>query len=138
MALPLIEPVLPVLSRHLPRGREWVYEPKMDGFRGTFYCDADQAFFRSKTKRKMARFQPLADQLAKAMREIAESVILDGEIVGLDETGNVDFYALMAARGVPQYAAFDLMWLDGADLRAEPYTKRKRLLRKLLKALPDI
>lgn len=37
--LPVIDPILPVLSRELPRGGEWRYEVKLDGFRSTFYID---------------------------------------------------------------------------------------------------
>lgn len=43
-----------------------------------------------------------------------------------------DFGALMQARGEPDYAAFDLVWLNGRDLRELPFTKRKARLRRLL------
>jgi ATP-dependent DNA ligase len=43
-----------------------------------------------------------------------------------------DFYALMFHLGAPQLAAFDLLWLDGRDLRAQAYTARKAALRKLI------
>jgi ATP-dependent DNA ligase len=43
---------------------------------------------------------------------------LDGEIVVLDEKGRSNFFDLMAHRGEPRYYAFDLLWLNGIDLRS--------------------
>jgi bifunctional non-homologous end joining protein LigD len=57
--------------------------------------------------------------------------IFDGEIVVLSKRGP-EFYDLMFGRGVPQYAAFDLIWLNGRDLRDRAYTRRKAALHKLL------
>ena len=80
--LPIIDPILPVLNRALPRGREWRYELKLDGFRGTLYIDDGKAFFRSKTKRVMRRFQDLADGLAKVLN--VRSAVFDGEILVME------------------------------------------------------
>lgn len=128
--LPLVEPVLPVLVREVPRGPEWCYELKLDGFRGTLYVDGGAAQFRSKTKRRMARFAALAHAIASELA--VTDAIIDGEIVVLGERGP-DFYALMFHRGIAQFAAFDLLWLNGRDLRQTPYRNRKALLRRLLK-----
>lgn len=137
MELPSIDPVLPVLRRDVPRGREWRYEVKLDGFRGTLYFDGREGWFRSKGKRRMTRFRFLAAALAEQLRAARiRSVILDGEIVVMGEHGP-DFYALMQARQ-PQYAAFDLLWLNGRDLRPLSYAKRKTALRKLLERIPAI
>lgn len=138
MPLPVIEPVRPILRKHIPRGREWRYEPKLDGFRGTLYFESGKAFFRSKTMKKMSRFQPLADTLAEHLGGVVDDVIVDGEIIVLDDQGMIDFYALMQARGEPQYAAFDLLWRDGVDLRDESYLDRKKGLRMLLKKVSPI
>ena len=61
---PPSNPILPVLSKHVPTGRGWLYEPKLDGFRGTLYVEEQRRWFRSKTKSRMARFAGLAGQLA--------------------------------------------------------------------------
>jgi hypothetical protein len=129
MSLPVVDPILPLLSRELPRGAEWRYELKLDGFRGTLYVEKKRAWFRSKTGRVMRRFDELARRVADELD--ARSAILDGEIVVMGERGP-DFYALMFHRGVPQFAAFDLLWLDGRDLRPRAYTQRKRALRTLI------
>lgn len=131
--LPIVDPILPRLSKVIPVGREWVYEPKMDGFRGTLYLEGTHGFFRSKTKKKMPRFQDLADALARAM--YVEEAILDGEIVVMRKN-RVDFDALFWSRGEPSYAAFDLLWLNGTDLRDLPLHRRKRKLRALTKRGP--
>jgi bifunctional non-homologous end joining protein LigD len=60
--------------------------------------------------------------------------ILDGEIVVLDEKGRSNFYDLMAHRGEPRYYAFDLLWLNGIDLRSRPLLDRKRRLHRLIPA----
>jgi ATP-dependent DNA ligase len=129
MQLPEIQPVVPRLGRVLPKGPEWRYEKKIDGFRGTFFFDGARAWFRSKTMKPMPRFAPLAAEIA---RELRTPVILDGEIVVMrgDEP---DFYALMHARGEPRFVAFDLLWSGRADLRALAYAERKDRLRRLAK-----
>ncbi len=131
--LPLIEPIRPILSKVVPVGREWLYEPKLDGFRGTLYIDGTRGLFRSKTKKRMARFQDLADSLARAVD--VEDAIFDGEIVVMRDS-RVDFNALFSSAGEPAYAAFDLLWLNGNDLRSLPLHKRKRKLRAVTKRGP--
>lgn len=128
--IPIADPVLPVLSRELPRGRAWRYELKLDGFRGMLYVDRGAAGFRSKTKRPMPRFAELAARVAAELR--VTDAILDGEIVVMGKRGP-EFNALLFHRGVPQFAAFDLVWLNGCDIRAWAYEKRKAALRHLIR-----
>jgi bifunctional non-homologous end joining protein LigD len=59
--------------------------------------------------------------------------VLDGEVACLDEGGRPNFGALMAARGTPVYAAFDLLGLDGEEMRGLPLIERKRRLEELLR-----
>jgi bifunctional non-homologous end joining protein LigD len=128
--IPIAEPVLPVLSRELPLGRSWRYELKLDGFRGMLYLDRGAASFRSKTKRPMPRFADLADRIAAEL-DVADA-ILDGEIVVMGKRGP-EFNALLFNRGVPQFAAFDLVWLNGCDIRSWAYDKRKAALKRLVR-----
>jgi bifunctional non-homologous end joining protein LigD len=128
--LPLVPPILPQLVTDVPRGREWVYELKMDGFRGMLYLDQAEAFFRSKTTKKMPRFRALAAAVALELQ--VDDAILDGEIVAMGSEGP-DFYALMRNSAAPHFAAFDVVWLNGKDLRGEPYSKRKTTLKRLLR-----
>src|SRR5512144_866045 len=59
-------------------------------------------------------------------------VIRDGEIVSLDPRGRPVFNELLRGRGYLAFAAFDLLWLDGRDLRGAPLGERKRELAALL------
>ena len=101
----------------MPVGRDWWYELKLDGFRGVLTVDAGKGSFTSKTSKPMPRFQELADALARVLP--VKSAIFDGEIIVMTKSGP-DFNALMFRRGQPAYAAFDLLWLDGKDLRELP------------------
>jgi bifunctional non-homologous end joining protein LigD len=64
--------------------------------------------------------------------------VLDGEIVSLDETGRPHFYDLLWRRGSPVFYAFDMLWLDGRDLRDEPLIEGKRILEQLAGGHPRI
>lgn len=128
-SLPEITPVRPVRARAVPRGREWHYEPKLDGFRGTLYVENGRGWFRSKTRRVMKRFQLLADAIAGALP--VKNAIFDGEIVVLGDRGP-DFFALMRGAGNASYVAFDLLWLNGRDLRSRRYGDRKKRLKAVV------
>lgn len=112
-----------MLRPALPRGREWRYELKLDGFRGLLHIDGDRAWFASKTMKRMARFRDLAASLHRHVE--VEDVILDVKIVVIGENARPEFYKLLMARGEPQYAAFDLLWLNGRDFRPDSYSKRR-------------
>jgi len=62
------------------------------------------------------------------------NAILDGEIVCLDEEGKSLFNKLLFRRGNPIFAAFDLLWVDGEDLRELPLIGRKQQLRQIVPA----
>lgn len=117
----------------VPVGREWLYELKLDGFRGVLSIEGGRGSFTSKTSKPMKRFRELADGVAQALP--VKSAILDGEIIVMRK-GIPDFRALFFRRGTPAFAAFDLLWLDGRDLREQPLWRRKRALQKLLEGTP--
>ena len=131
--LPKIEPIRPVRRTTVPVGAAWLYELKLDGFRGVLSLQDGRGSFISKNTKPMPRFRELADAVARSLP--AEDAILDGEIIVMTEAGP-DFDALFWRRGKPAFAAFDLLWLDGRDLRAQPLWRRKRALKKLLAATP--
>jgi bifunctional non-homologous end joining protein LigD len=78
----------------------------------------------------MHRFAGLGDRIAASLK--ADDAILDGEVIAADETGRPQFYDLLRAARAPAYVAFDLLWLNGTDLRALPFTERRRHLRDIL------
>jgi len=61
-----------------------------------------------------------------------KNMILDGEIVCLDDNGTSIFNQLLFRHGVQYFYAFDLVWLNGRDLRSLPLLERKERLRKLI------
>src|SRR5215472_18901667 len=78
----------------------------------------------------MHRFAGLGERIA-ASREVGDA-ILDGEVIAADETGRPQFYDLLRDTRAPAYVAFDLIWRNGADLRALPLTERRRHLQNIL------
>jgi bifunctional non-homologous end joining protein LigD len=133
LTLPRIEPVRPVRNTSLPMGGEWLYEVKLDGFRGMLHVVSGRGYFLSKNCHAMRRFDDLAAALADALG--AREAILDGEIIVMGERGP-DFNALFFRRRPPAYAAFDLLWVNGRDLRPLPLWRRKNMLRKLVANTP--
>jgi bifunctional non-homologous end joining protein LigD len=131
--LPRVDPLRPVRWKTVPTGKGWVYELKLDGFRGMLSIENSKGRFTSKTGKPLPRFQELADGLARALG--VKSAILDGEVIVMTDEGP-DFNALFFRRGQPAYAAFDLLWLNGKDLRGQPLWRRKRALKKLIEGTP--
>jgi bifunctional non-homologous end joining protein LigD len=128
--LPQISPS-PLTSVKEPIGHpNWIYELKHDGFRGILYVDRDEVWLVSRKGKKFHQFEPLLRQVLRCLK--GQRAILDGEIVVLDEKGRSTFFDLMAHRGEPRYYAFDLLWLNGIDLRSLPLLDRKRRLRRLV------
>ena len=84
----------------------------------------------SRKGKKFHQFSPLLKQVLRCLK--GQRAILDGEIVVLDAEGRSNFPDLMARRGEPRYYAFDLVWLNGQDLRSKPLLERKQMLRRLI------
>jgi bifunctional non-homologous end joining protein LigD len=108
---------------------DWLFELKHDGFRSLAYIEDGKCRLVSRHKNTYKSFQTLRVALAGLQ---AESAILDGEIVCLDSEGCSQFKELLYRRGRAVFFAFDLLWLDGVDLRQTPLIERKKKLRKLV------
>jgi bifunctional non-homologous end joining protein LigD len=130
--LPAIPPIVPTLKPDPFNHPAWLFEPKYDGFRGMLYLTRSGCSLYSKRGNWMTRFANLARQVAAELG--ARELILDGEIVSLDDEGRIDFWGLMRGQGTLAYAAFDLLWLNGQDLRTKPLQRRKRRLEQLIPA----
>jgi bifunctional non-homologous end joining protein LigD len=112
---------------------EWIYEVKHDGFRALAHIDGHHCELRSRnghTSRQLAA----AEELAHAVN--AHDAIIDGEIVCLDRRGRSNFKNLLFRREWPYFYAFDLLAVDGEDLREWPLIERKRRLRRLIPSVP--
>ena len=106
----------------------------MDGFRAVAYVESGACRLVSRNRNAFKTFEPLAQAIARDL--VGRSAILDGEIVHPGPDGRPMFYELMRRRRPFCFFAFDLLWLDGSDLRDRPLLERKRLLREWLLRLP--
>src|SRR5262249_17194336 len=120
----------------LPEG-DWLYEIKHDGYRALAFKDGKDVRLVSRNK-KAFDYPQLLDALKLLP---AEHFILDGEIAALDDKGRSSFQLLQifkSSGNVPLiYFAFDLLFLDGKDLREQPLSARHKLLAKLLEKAPE-
>jgi bifunctional non-homologous end joining protein LigD len=112
-------------------GPDWIFELKHDGFRALAYIEEGQCRLVSRRRNVYKSFAPLRESLAKLR---VKSAILDGEIICLDGAGRSVFKDVMHRRGEPIFYTFDLLWLNGRDLRSLPLLKRKDRLQRLLDA----
>ncbi|WP_224243099.1 DNA ligase D [Hyalangium gracile] len=108
-----------------------VFEVKYDGFRAIAALSGSGLSFKSRNGNDLSgRFPSVADAL-KRLR-VSEAVI-DGEVVALDKKGRSSFQLLQnQSGGELRFVAFDLLWLDGHDLRDKPLEARRELLESLL------
>lgn len=110
---------------------DWVYEVKLDGFRCVAVIDPGQVTLLSRNGRRFLRWPSLTAALAEVAR--GSAMVLDGEVVSLDDDGRPNFHRLLFRRDVhPHFYAFDVLALDGEDLRRLPLIQRKRMLRRLI------
>jgi bifunctional non-homologous end joining protein LigD len=104
---------------------DYIFELKHDGFRAIAYIQKGECKLISRNLHNL-RFSSLKKELAKL--PVADAII-DGEIVCLDAQGVSQFYQLLSRKAKPALYAFDLLWLNGEDLRNQPLTTRKEMPR---------
>ena len=117
--------------------RDWLFEPKLDGFRALAHVRHGTVTLRSRTGLDMTeKFQEVAAELAA---QPVDQMVVDGELVALDENGIPDFTTLQRSMDLPRsartgsaatllYYTFDLLHLGGRDLKGIPLDERKALL----------
>jgi bifunctional non-homologous end joining protein LigD len=131
-----IAPMLASLLQDAPDGDDWLHEIKFDGYRAIVHLVSGTArIFTRNGHDWTARFRTIATAAAQLP---AGEAWIDGEAVVLGAGGASNFQALQQALAEGQsarigYFAFDLLYLDGWDLRAAPLVERKALLADLLK-----
>lgn len=112
----------------------WVYELKYDGFRAiAAICSGEVALWSRNQIDLSDRFPHVAEALAKL--KVREAVV-DGEIVAVDEKGVPRFQLLQGGAHRARIVLFDLLWLDGEDLRNRPWEERRGALEKILRNPP--
>ncbi|HEV3363812.1 MAG TPA: ATP-dependent DNA ligase, partial [Acidimicrobiia bacterium] len=124
--------MLAKLVSEAPDGDAWVYERKLDGLRCIAVRSGDRVELWSRSKQSFTRrFGGIVDAVARLP---VDEVVLDGEIVALE--GDRTSFALLQRPGstaTPLLYAFDVLHLDGADMRDRPLLERKKLLRGVVK-----
>jgi ATP-dependent DNA ligase len=140
VALPLSPPIKPQLAKtrkELPRGEEWAYEQKMDGFRAIVFVDGDDAYIQSRGAKSLGRYFP-------ELSFPPGRYVLDGELVIRDGDGELEFDALqmrihpaesrinLLAKEIPAtYVAFDLLAEGDEALLDAPLRERRSRLEAL-------
>jgi len=119
-----IAPIIPISRPEPFDDPGYLYEFKYDGFRGL--ADTLNGRILSKNKNRMKRFGSLLNTLP-------EGFVFDGEIVALDERGRPVFNDLLFGRRQPTYIPFDILVVDGEDVRGLPLKERKALLDKVVR-----
>jgi bifunctional non-homologous end joining protein LigD len=118
-----------------PDEANWVSEVKYDGFRALCALSGGKVAMWSRNGLDLSdRFPAIYKALSKIV--VAEAVI-DGEAVALDEDGVARFQRLQGGDASVLYA-FDLLWLDGRDLRGRPLEERRDLLASVMSNLPSV
>ena len=135
-----LEPQLATLVDAPPHAGGWLHEMKLDGYR--LLCVVDRGRVKLLTRRGNDWTDRFAVIAGDADGFDGHTLVLDGEAVVLDAEGRPDFQALQNAMGDGREElylyAFDLLYLDGWDLRDAPLRARKEALRLLLAATPGL
>jgi bifunctional non-homologous end joining protein LigD len=119
-----------------PDEKNWIYELKYDGFRAVSAISDGRVAMWSRNELDLAsRFPRIYEALTKL--KIPEAV-LDGEVVALDEKGAPRFQLLQQGQKREKIFIFDVLWLDGRDLRRLTYVERRKILEKLLEKTPPL
>lgn len=142
-----LTPMLATLSSKLPTGPEWIFEPKWDGVRSLCFIRDGQVSLVSRTGKPMDQQYSELTDLPRILN-VSEAII-DGEIVAVDDKGRPSFSVLQSRIGAsaakskklaettPVFLfAFDLLYLNGYDLRGATLLDRKALLKSLIPQSP--
>lgn len=127
-------PQLATLSQTLPNGKDYIYEIKYDGYRILSFAEKGKVKLLSRNNNDYtSKFKNISEVLKKIE---ADCYVVDGEVVVFDEKGKSDFGLLQQhIKGKKKdfyYVIFDLLALNGEDLRSLPLIERKRKLERLL------
>lgn len=135
-----IPPQFPKLVKDIPTNQDgdWLHEMKFDGYRLQLHLrnGISQCFTRSGLD-----WSAIYPELMHAVKSLSvENIIIDGELVALDKWGHSNFQKLQNALKFQikqshvhlYYYAFDVLYLNGKDLRERPLLERKEILKKIL------
>jgi bifunctional non-homologous end joining protein LigD len=145
------EHVKPMLAKlaDIPKDEDdWAFEVKWDGIRAVVFAEGGRIRIETRNLNDVTAQYPELTRFGRALG--SHTAVLDGEIVAFDEHGRPSFQTLQSRLGLSsettirnrakttpvRYIAFDILFLDGRDLRDLPYTERRRILRDLFEDTP--
>jgi bifunctional non-homologous end joining protein LigD len=133
--LAVFVPQLATLERELPPPGPWGYEIKLDGYRAIASRDGEAVRIVSRNQKDWSARFP---EIESALKELAvDNAVFDGEICAIDDQGRTRFEALQDALSRDAtaqlvYFIFDLLFIDGIDVRDRPFAVRKAMLESIL------
>jgi bifunctional non-homologous end joining protein LigD len=133
-----IKPMLATLVDEAFDRPGWLFEIKFDGYRTIAEVQAGRIRLLS---RKGLSFNEKFAPIVRALQDFGHDAVLDGEVVVVDAAGKPDFQLLQAypkSGGRLVYYVFDLLYIDGQDLRSQPLRRRKELLKPLLRGAGNV
>jgi bifunctional non-homologous end joining protein LigD len=147
---PMPSTIRPMLASVVEKAFEdpnWVFEIKWDGYRAVSFIEHGTVRLVSRNQNDLTPRYPELRELAKFIK--TQNAVLDGEVVVLDEQGRSSFSLMQQRTGIRShgrqgatrhdlpilYYVFDLLYLDGYDLRRVTLEERKRVLKEIL--IPD-
>ncbi|PZS03047.1 MAG: DNA ligase, partial [Chloroflexi bacterium] len=117
----------------------WLFEIKWDGYRAIAEIEGKNVNLYSRSKRP---FDDIYTPIVRSLHAMANEAVLDGELVVLDDNSKPRFQLLQnyatERKGTLAYYVFDVLYLDGHDLRPLPLRRRKEILRRILPAASNI
>ena len=126
-----VEPMYALAVQNLPKGNEWLYEVKFDGYRCLAGKDSTGVTLWSRRENLFTKQFP---DIARACERLPPNTLLDGEIVALDEKGRVSFNLLQHHRSKAQalvFYAFDVLIYRGRSVLTVPLYFRREVLRRI-------
>jgi bifunctional non-homologous end joining protein LigD len=135
--MPKFEFCIPTVGKAVPAGAEWFHEVKYDGYRLRIEREGDRVRLITRGGHDWtSRFPSIAEA---ALRNRRKQFAIDGEAVILGVDGIADFNALHSGKqnDQVQLCAFDVLAVDGEDVRDLPLSMRKSNLERLLRGRPD-
>jgi len=145
-----ISPMLATLASAPFSDERWLFEPKLDGFRMLAFANNGEVRLQSRRGLDITKRYP---SLAESIKQQpASQLVLDGELIALDAKGKLCFQCLQdylkstGRVGFDQielpsaiiYYVFDVLYLDGYDLRGVPLSQRRKLLRSVIDVNPEV
>ncbi|OJX49768.1 MAG: DNA ligase D [Flavobacterium sp. 38-13] len=128
-----LKPMLATLVDEPFDSKEWLYEVKWDGYRALAFLNKNKAELKSRNDKSFnEKFYPVYE----ALKKLNVQAVLDGEVVVVEENGKANFGKLQnwrsEADGRLVYYIFDILWLNGHDLKGLPLAERREILERII------